>query len=194
MNGMKNVNNTDLNISHAIEHTSLPADERPVMAGYDSTTISLIELMFFAYRDFVAAPDEILARQGFGRAHHRVLHFVNRHPGMPVARLLEILKITKQSLARVLRDLVDEGFITQKEGPKDRRQRLLYTTPKGEELALTLAHIQSQRVASALSDAGPDTARHAERVLFAMIDPDDRGAVARFMGYASAEPEQDELA
>src|SRR5271169_5003665 len=88
----------------------------------------LIELLFFAYRDFVGDPDEVLAKLGFGRAHHRVIHFVNRHPGIRVADLLDILKITKQSLGRVLKQLVDTGFIEQLQGPQDRRQRLLYPT------------------------------------------------------------------
>src|SRR5258705_10131511 len=92
----------------------------------------LIELLFFAYRDFVGDPDEVLSKLAFGRAHHRVLHFVNRNPGMKVADLLDILNITKQSLGRVLKQLVDQGFVIQKEGAQDRRQRLLFVTPKGE--------------------------------------------------------------
>jgi DNA-binding MarR family transcriptional regulator len=91
----------------------------------------LIELLFFAYRDFVSDPDEVLAKFGFGRAHHRVLHFVNRNPGMKVADLLELLRITKQSLGRVLKQLVDQGYIMQREGAHDRRQRLLHVTEKG---------------------------------------------------------------
>src|SRR5271166_5197213 len=90
----------------------------------------LIELLFFAYRDFVSDPDQLLDKLGFGRAHHRVLHFVNRNPGMKVAELLDVLKITKQSLGRVLKQLIDEGYVVQKEGP-DRRQRLLYVSPAG---------------------------------------------------------------
>ena len=88
----------------------------------------LIELLFFAYRDFVSDPDHVLEKFGFGRAHHRVLHFVNRNPGMKVADLLDILNITKQSLGRVLKQLVDEGYVLQKEGESDRRQRLLSPT------------------------------------------------------------------
>ena len=103
----------------------------------------IIELLFFAYRDFVGDPDEVLSKLGFGRAHHRVLHFVNRNPGMKVADLLEILNITKQSLGRVLKQLVDQGYVVQKEGAQDRRQRLLYVTPKGEALALKLAGLQT---------------------------------------------------
>ncbi|MGC1826844.1 MAG: MarR family transcriptional regulator, partial [Pseudolabrys sp.] len=103
----------------------------------------IIELLFFAYRDFVGDPDEVLLKLGFGRAHHRVLHFVNRNPGIKVADLLEILNITKQSLGRVLKQLVDQGYVSQKEGAQDRRQRLLYVTPKGETLALKLANLQT---------------------------------------------------
>ena len=88
----------------------------------------VIELLFFAYRDFIGDPDDVLAKFGFGRAHHRVLHFVNRNPGMKVAELLDILKITKQSLGRVLKQLIDQGYVVQKEGANDRRQRLLYVT------------------------------------------------------------------
>src|ERR1700739_4709541 len=103
----------------------------------------LIELLFFAYRDFVGDPDEVLVKLGFGRAHHRVLHFVNRNPGMKVAELLEILNITKQSLGRVLKQLVDQGYVVQKEGAQDRRQRLLYVTPKGEQLVMKPAGLQN---------------------------------------------------
>ena len=90
----------------------------------------MIELLFFAYRDFIGDADEVLPELGFGRAHHRVLHFVNRHPGMRVADLLDILKITKQSLGRVLKQLIDKGYVVQKEGADDRRQRLLQSPSK----------------------------------------------------------------
>src|ERR1700678_3880425 len=106
----------------------------------------LIELLFFAYRDFVGDADEVLAKLGFGRAHHRVLHFVNRNPGMKVADLLDVLKITKQSLGRVLKQLIDEGYVVQKEGARDRRQRLLYVSPAGEALAMKLAGVQTTRI------------------------------------------------
>ena len=96
-----------------------------------------IELLFFAYRDFTAEPDRILARYGFGRAHHRVIYFVGRHPSITVSELLGILNITKQSLSRVLGQLVREGFVSQRPGPQDRRQRLLTLTEKGEDLAET---------------------------------------------------------
>ena len=110
-------------------------------AAFGDTTAPrspIIELLFFAYRDFISDPDAVLVAYGFGRAHHRVIHFVNRHPGIRVADLLDILKITKQSLGRVLKQLVDGGFIEQVPGPQDRRQRLLYPTEAGRALALRL--------------------------------------------------------
>ena len=97
------------------------ADAAPVEPHWE-----MIELLFFAYRDFIGDPDAILDEFGFGRAHHRVLHFVNRNPGMPVAELLQILKITKQSLGRVLRELIEGGFIEQQTGAIDRRQRFVH--------------------------------------------------------------------
>ena len=90
----------------------------------------VIEGFFFAYRDFISDPDAILEKSGFGRAHHRVVHFVNREPGMTVADLLDTLKITKQSLARVLKQLIDSGYIRQVAGPEDRRQRTALPDPR----------------------------------------------------------------
>ena len=144
----------------------------------------IIELLFFAYRDFVSDPDDALARFSFGRAHHRVLHFVNRNPGMKVAELLDILKITKQSLGRVLKQLIDQGYVLQKEGANDRRQRLLFVTTKGEALALKLAALQSGRIARALSELGPNAHETACRFLIAMIDVDNRDNVLRFIARA----------
>src|SRR6478735_391061 len=142
-------------------------------AGRDHEPIwDLIELLFFAYRDFIGDPDDVLAKLGFGRAHHRVLHFVNRNPGMKVADLLDILRITKQSLGRVLKQLVDEGYVLQKEGEQDRRQRLLYVTEKGAALAMSLAQLQTERIARAIAEVGPSAPEAARRFLAAMIDPD----------------------
>jgi DNA-binding MarR family transcriptional regulator len=149
-----------------------PAEAPP---AYD-----LIELLFFAYRDFVGDPDRILADYGFGRAHHRVLHFVDRQPGLTVAELLDILKITKQSLNRVLKELVDKGFVTQRTGTSDRRQRLLFTTADGHELALRLARLQTRRVSRALGDE-PALEEAASRFLFGMIDPAERPRVVRLL-------------
>ena len=144
----------------------------------------IIELLFFAYRDFVSEPDDVLRNIGFGRAHHRVLHFVNRHPGMKVAELLDVLKITKQSLGRVLKELVDQGYVVQKEGENDRRQRLLFVTPKGRALAMRLAGMQTARIARALAELGPGAHDAARRFLVAMIDADDRDSVQRLIAQA----------
>src|SRR5947208_7523555 len=145
----------------------------------------LIELLFFAYRDFVGDPDDVLAKLAFGRAHHRVLHFVNRNPGMKVADLLDILRITKQSLGRVLKQLVDEGYVVQKEGERDRRQRLLFVTDKGEALAMKLARLQTARITRALGDVGPDAHEAARKFLAAIIDADNRPAALNFISRAN---------
>src|SRR5277367_3675411 len=144
----------------------------------------LIELLFFAYRDFVSDPDQPLDKLGFGRAHHRVLHFVNRNPGMKVAELLDVLKITKQSLGRVLKQLIDEGYVVQKEGANDRRQRLLYVSPKGEALAMQLAGLQAVRIQRVLADLGPGAREAARRFLAGMIDAKDRDHVLRLIAHA----------
>jgi DNA-binding MarR family transcriptional regulator len=144
----------------------------------------LIELLFFAYRDFVGDPDEVLAKLRFGRAHHRVLHFVNRNPGMKVADLLDILKITKQSLGRVLKQLMDDGYVVQKEGANDRRQRLLFVSPAGEALAMQLAGLQTARIAGVLAELGPGAREAARRFLAGMIDAKDRDRVLRLIADA----------
>jgi DNA-binding MarR family transcriptional regulator len=151
-------------------------------------TWDIIELLFFAYRDFVTEPDSVLGKLGFGRAHHRVLHFVNRNPGIKVADLLSILKITKQSLGRVLKQLIDEGYILQKEGAEDRRQRLLYVSPKGEALALKLADLQTRRVSRALGALGPGAHEAARRFLIAMLDAEGRDDVLRLITRAGNAP------
>jgi DNA-binding MarR family transcriptional regulator len=170
----------DLNASSTVKRqlsAGEPARERePVW--------DIIELLFFAYRDFVNEPDDVLAKLGFGRAHHRVLHFVNRNPGMKVAELLDILKITKQSLGRVLKQLIDQGYVLQKEGAKDRRQRLLHVTTKGEALAMKLAGLQTARIARALSELGPNAHDATRRLLAAMIDAENRDGVLRFIARA----------
>jgi DNA-binding MarR family transcriptional regulator len=160
--------------------------ERPAggAASVADPAWDIIELLFFAYRDFVSDADEVLAKFGFGRAHHRVLHFVNRNPGMKVADLLDILNITKQSLGRVLKQLVDQGYVSQKEGAQDRRQRLLYVTPKGEALALKLAGLQVERITRAFGELGPGAHEAARRFLTAMIDGDNRDGVLRLIARA----------
>ncbi|TNC14287.1 MarR family transcriptional regulator [Methylobacterium terricola] len=147
----------------------------------EAPSYDLIELLFFAYRDFVADPDRILAEYGFGRAHHRVLHFVDRHPGLTIAELLDILRITKQSLNRVLKELIEQGYIAQRTGTSDRRHRLLTCTPDGRALAQRLAGVQGERVRRALAEAGPALRDPASRFLLAMIEPEERPAVSRLI-------------
>ena len=138
------------------------------MTGDSGVDFEIIELLFFAYRDFISDPDAILEKKEFGRAHHRVLHFVNRNPGMTVADLLDTLKITKQSLARVLKQLIDSGYIAQMEGPEDRRQRHLYPTVAGRDLALDLARPQSRRIGRAFGKAGSEMREDVVRFLSGM--------------------------
>lgn len=133
-----------------------------------------IELLFYAYRDFTSDPDEILRAYGYGRAHHRVIHFVGRHPGITVANLLDILKITKQSLGRVLKKLIDDGFIEQKVGARDRRHRHLELTEKGQELENDLSAPQRARVARAYREAGAEAVAGYRKVLEGLIDEKER--------------------
>lgn len=156
MNGTKYVNMADVN------------SPRPG----DAEILEFIELLFFAYRDFISDPDAILSAYGFGRAHHRVLHFVGRNPGMRVAELLDILRITKQSLARVLKELIEKQLVYQTEGAQDRRQRLLYLTPEGEALRLKLMKPQMERVGRALAQSGD-----ARAVLLGLINEAGRAEV-----------------
>ena len=174
--------------STANARSRAPASNAPVAAEPpvrrpdlpSSAFLEMLELFFFAYRDFVADPDAILARYGFGRAHHRVLHFVDRNPGLSVAELLDILKITKQSLARVLKDLVEAGHIESRTGSSDRRQRLLYATDQGHALARSLSLPQIGRIAAAFQALGPDGAARAREFLRLMIDADERPRVSRY--------------
>jgi DNA-binding MarR family transcriptional regulator len=176
----------DINVSAKIAAAAPGLAERPVGATASGAEPAwdIIELLFFAYRDFVGDADEVLLKLGFGRAHHRVLHFVNRHPGMKVADLLDILNITKQSLGRVLKQLVDQGYVLQKEGAQDRRQRLLYVTSKGEALSLKLAGLQTARITRAFGELGPGAHDAARRFLTAMIDTDNREGVLRLIARA----------
>ena len=146
------------------------------------------ELLFFAYRDFTRDPDAILSDFGFGRAHHRVLHFVNRHSGLRVADLLEILNITKQSLSRVLKQLIDQGYVMQQAGAADRRERLLFPTERGRALAERLAAPQLVRLAAALEAAGPGAETALRLFLEAMINAEDRPKVSSIMSTSPAQP------
>ena len=128
-----------------------------------------IELLFFSYRDFTAEPDAILVQYGFGRAHHRVVHFVGRHPHITVGELLDILRITKQSLNRVLGQLLRQGFIVQHRGVEDRRQRLLELTDIGRELEHRMSELQRARVGAAYKKAGAPAVEGFRQVLLAII-------------------------
>ena len=128
-----------------------------------------IELLYYAYRDFTAEPDAMLARYGFGRAHHRVIYFVGRHPQMSVSDLLGILRITKQSLSRVLGQLVQQGFIQQRPGSRDRRQRLLELTEKGIELERQPSANQRQRIAKAYREAGAQAVEGFRKVMLGIM-------------------------
>jgi DNA-binding MarR family transcriptional regulator len=152
---------TDINLS---AHPPVIAEEE-VRQG--------IELLFFAYRDFTAEPDAILAQYGFGRAHHRVIHFVGRHPQMTVGELLAVLRITKQSLSRVLGQLVRQNFILQQPGSYDRRQRLLELTPKGCDLERQLSEPQRARIANAYRQAGSRAVEGFQEVMLRIIAGED---------------------
>ncbi len=137
------------------------------------------DLLFFGYRDFTAGADAILAELGLGRAHHRVLHFVGRRPGITVGELLAILAITKQSLGRVLTPLVEEGYVAQSTGRADRRQRLLSLTPKGEALERRLFERQREWVMRAYREAGPEAVEGFRRVMRGLMGPEARTQLER---------------
>src|SRR5437016_14683697 len=164
----------DINFSRPqMASDSRATDARPSPARDSTLRWDIIELLFFAYRDFVGDADHELEAFGFGRAHHRVMHFVYRYPGLKVADLLDVLRITKQSLGRGLKQLLDEGYIVQKTGNNDRRQRLLYATPKGEALVGKLAGLQTDRINRAMQEIDPAGQEVVRQFLRAMIDRDD---------------------
>ncbi len=133
-----------------------------------------IEAMFFAYRGFTADPDRILAGMAYGRAHHRAIHFISRAPGTTVNNLLEILGVTKQSLNRVLRTLVEDGLVESRVGKSDRRERNLFLTEDGEALERRLSDAQRARMRAAYRKVGPDAVTGFRQVLEAMMDPEMR--------------------
>jgi len=153
-----------------------PAD--PLLQS-DAGLRQAMELLFFAYRDFTGEADALLADFGFGRAHHRVIYFVGGHPGMTVSELLNILKITKQSLSRVLGQLIKDGFIHQRTDDTDRRRRRLYLTAKGAELERRLTERQSRRIAGAYRQAGAGAIEGFRAVLRGIINEEDRPRAAR---------------
>jgi len=133
-----------------------------------------IELLFFAYRDFTNEADELLSEIGLGRAHHRVIYFVGRKPNMTVSQLLAILKITKQSLSRVLSHLLEEGYIEQTQGARDKRQRLLSLTTKGAELEGQLTDLQCRRFAKAYGEKGVEAVNGFQEILASLINDDEQ--------------------
>ncbi|MBK1698924.1 MarR family winged helix-turn-helix transcriptional regulator [Rhodovibrio salinarum] len=147
-----------------------------------------MELLFFAYRDFTRVPDQILANYGFGRAHHRVIYFVGREPGITVSELLHLLQITKQSLSRVLSQLVREGFIEQSPGTEDRRQRRLELTDKGRALERELSENQRRLIAAAYREAGAEAVEGFRRVMLGMIEEGDRRRFERREGQPGPDP------
>ena len=164
---------TDINFSGTASDAETRGPDRGTPPWAGNLRWDIIELLFFAYRDFVGDADNELEAFGFGRAHHRVLHFVHRYPGLKVADLLDVLRITKQSLGRVLKQLLDEGYIVQRTGNNDRRQRLLFATQKGEALVAKLAGLQTDRINRAMRDIDPAGMDAVRQFLRAMIDYDD---------------------
>jgi DNA-binding MarR family transcriptional regulator len=165
--------------------TSIQADDQEAhLDDYKDA----IELMFFAYRDFISDPDLILSDHGFGRAHHRVLHFVGYNPGLSIAELLEILQVTKQSLARILRDLIDMDYIRQEIGDEDRRKRLLYLSKKGRELHKELLAPQINRFANVLQTIGPEKFSAWKDVMRGVISERNKEAVDGHIERARKEP------
>jgi DNA-binding MarR family transcriptional regulator len=144
-----------------------------------------IEAMFFAYRGFTADPDRILDAQGYGRAHHRALHFIHRSPGTTVNNLLAILGVTKQSLNRVLRALVEDGLVESRVGRRDKRERHLHLTEKGRALERMLSDAQRARMRAAYRAAGPSAVAGFRQVLEAMMDAEQR---AQYLGLREAPP------
>ena len=137
------------------------------------------DLLFFAYRDFTNAADLILDELGLGRAHHRALHFIGRNAGMTVGDLLGLLRITKQSLARVLNALVAQGYVALLQGRADRRQRLLTLTPAGQALERRLYERQRDRLVAAYRQAGGASVEGFRRVMRGIMDPAARAYMDR---------------
>ena len=153
--------------------TDLKSGPNPLFLRHDQLHQG-IELLFYAYRDFTAECDAILATYGFGRAHHRVIYFIARSPSISVAELLATLRITKQSLSRVLSQLVSEGFVSVQKAQEDRRRRLLQLTDKGSVLERRLSEVQRARIGAAYRAAGGDAVEGYRKVLLGIIDENDR--------------------
>ena len=147
----------------------------------DDQLLQGIELLFFAYRGFTSDPDLILENYTYGRAHHRAIHFIQRRPGTTVNSLLEILGVTKQSLNRVLRQLIEDGLVESKVGEKDRRERHLFLTNSGKDLESELSFAQRKRLRTAYKEAGPDAVQGFRKVLENITDPSMRKHIRKLM-------------
>ncbi|MDG1235895.1 MAG: MarR family transcriptional regulator [Amylibacter sp.] len=147
----------------------------------DDQLLQGIELLFFAYRGFTSDPDLILENYTYGRAHHRAIHFIQRRPGTTVNSLLEILGVTKQSLNRVLRQLIEDGLVESKVGEKDRRERHLFLTKSGKGLESELSFAQRKRLRTAYKEAGPDAVQGFRKVLENITDPSMRKHIRKLM-------------
>lgn len=169
------VNMTDINY---IQKSSPPKPQRALYLRKEDLRRG-IELLFFAYRDFTGEADHILAEIGLGRAHHRVIYFVNRQPNMSVSELLSILQITKQSLARVLSHLISEDYISHQQGTRDKRQRLLSLTEKGRALEVRLTDLQCRRFATAYSERGREAVDGFQNVLTSLLTTQARTSLQK---------------
>ena len=174
-----NVNDADLKTSemkkgHQMDKGAGNSGGEALLFLTDEQLRRGIEALFFAYRGFTGAPDQILDERGYGRAHHRAVHFVNRAPGTTVNNLLGILGVTKQSLNRILRTLLEDGLIESRVGPRDKRERHLYLTPAGIEFERALSDAQRRRLRAAYRSAGPVAVAGFRQVLEALMDEDQR--------------------
>ena len=147
----------------------------------DDQLLQGIELLFFAYRGFTSDPDLILENYTYGRAHHRAIHFIQRRPGTTINSLLKILGVTKQSLNRVLRQLIEDGLVESKVGEKDRRERHLFLTNSGKDLESELSFAQRKRLRTAYKEAGPDAVQGFRKVLENITDPSMRKHIRKLM-------------
>jgi DNA-binding MarR family transcriptional regulator len=164
-------------LDRQVNMTDVKSGPNPLFLREDDLRQAM-ELLFYAYRDFTAEPDAMLHKIGLGRAHHRAIYFIGRHPGITVSDLLAILRITKQSLSRVLSDLVESDYVRQKPGARDRRQRLLTLTEKGMDLERALSDSQRTRIAQAYRAAGAAAVEGFRSVMLGIVNQDDRGRFA----------------
>ena len=133
----------------------------------------IIELVFFSYRDFTAGPDQVLEKLNFGRAHHRVIYFVGKKDKITIKELLKVLKITKQSLTRVLKQLVKEGFIVVSTG-LDKRTKNLSLTSNGLSLENELSTIQIQKIKKVINNFNKEDIDGFKKILYEMIEIDNK--------------------